>query len=125
MNDWLREIHLLALLAWGGGLLLLSLSLWRGRGDNLRYKRIYLSLSAPGAFLSLLSGIWILHSHPNLFKEESLRLRLLLFSVLLLLDALSFMAIKREVLRRFSPLLYGGILLLLIAHFALAQWRPV
>jgi hypothetical protein len=81
---------------WGAGYLILAaVALPLERVPYGRAWRVYWGLIAPGAFTSLLGGIWWLHRQPALLQEGFVHGMVLGVGALIIIDYLCFRSLGR------------------------------
>lgn len=103
--SWLRAGHVIGVLCWAGGLLALTRLLAARAARPVApeaaerliavERAVYFRLAAPGSFLALLSGIWLLSEQRELLRMGAMHAKLGLVGVLLVIDHLSLRGIKR------------------------------
>lgn len=110
MLPTVRIVHLLSFTLWGGGLVLISALLWRrpDLGGALRRGRQW--VLGPAAYLTILTGIWLLHSEPALLKARFMYLKILGLLAVMVLDYA--LARATEANAQGTPLDRGRMLLL-------------
>lgn len=114
---WLEALHAVATAAWAGGLVAVAV-LDRSRPAEPP-RALYRRLVAPAAFLALLTGIWLLHREPRLWRSGVVIARLATVGLLFAVDA----ACQRGLGRR-TPLVAGAALALGAANGALGFATP-
>lgn len=124
---WLRAAHFLGLLLWAGGLIALTRMLQLNVKAAVA-QRMYRTVVAPGLFLSLLSGIWMLHSQQALLRDPNMRAKLAVVVLLLGLDHICMRGIKRltgdDSERRGFAIVHAVVLIFLAMIVVLITVRP-
>ncbi len=130
MIPWLRAGHFLGLILWGGGLLTLTAGLRARAGRSHQdaaeadtARRIYNTVCGPGAFLTLFTGIGLLHSQQPLLKQPWLHGKLLLVAGLFVIDQLTRRALHRPVARGLTAA-HAFVWIALIGAVLLVEMRP-
>ena len=95
---WLKAVHVIGVVTWAGGLFALTRLLWcHGRGDSpplgserlLSTERsLYRTVCAPGLFLTLFTGIFLLHQQPALLEQPWMHVKLTAVLLLFVVDHL-------------------------------------
>ncbi len=127
-----RIAHLVSLALWGGGLLAISALLWRK--PPIPRLAVWLRRArqwalGPAAYLTLLSGIWLLHAEPELLKARYMQVKVLFLGLLIIFDFLVMRATEanfqsRPPSPRWSLLLHGGVALSVAAMVVVSQAKP-
>lgn len=114
---WLEVLHALATTAWVAGLTAVAVLDRRGAAE--RPRPLYRRLTAPAAYLALLTGIWLLHREPRLLRSGVMAAKLGCVALLGVVDH----ACQRG-LGRHLPWLSGAAVTLGVACGALAFATP-
>lgn len=117
---WLDAAHLVGVALWGGGLLAVT-ALRRRPGPAA--STVYRWIAAPGAYLAILTGVWLLHTDQPLLRSGHLHAKAAGLVVLGLLDHLAGRPPAPDAGRR--PLLLQAAVASTLAFVALtALLRP-
>ena len=95
---WVRAIHIAGVVAWIGGLAVLTALLARHaaaratiaapvtEARTARERKLYRWLVAPSLFVALFTGIWLLHHQPALLEQPFVHAKLVVVALLLVVD---------------------------------------
>lgn len=105
MGAWLKAAHVVGVVMWAGGLLALTRLLWAHArrptapeaGERLIAveRALYRGLCAPGLFLALFTGVFMLHQAQPLLKQPFMHAKLGLVALLFVVDHLAMRGIGR------------------------------
>lgn len=135
---WLSAVHIVGVVMWAGGLVAVSRP-WAARtvpvppdapSPALRRRRaLYRLVVAPGAYIALLTGIWLLHQEHQLLLQRYIQGKLALIVLLCAADHLTMRSLwrrHREARERFPGprALAAATAALTLGIVLLAEVRP-
>ena len=139
MVAWVLVFHLIGLVFWLGGLLVVTHVLaihseepsLEARAALGRLEmRLFKGLAHPGAALMVITGLILVAENPHYLRELWLQAKLLLVVLLIVLDlriyfrATAFLAGRVELRRRECMALHGAISLVFFAILILVMLKP-
>ena len=109
MTPWLLVVHVVGIVMWVGGLMIVTLIFAQHTQETspeakasltLLEAKLFKSMAAPGAILTLLSGVGLITTNPHYFLHAPwLHLKLSFVLILIILHGLAvrrFVALKQE-----------------------------